>query len=379
MNITLGLYALFLVCFFVAIPGYILRRFYFFGEFTKVLNHRKNPIRNITYSLFFGVCTSILVVSLINLFEKGLIDLEEILTNFDSKFINRGDKRNEVFTGLSSSIYKTYIPYLILLYAMSATIGYVFHRFVLLTNFDTKFKLLRYKNPWHYLFTGRLLKTNKFKRSTRNGLRVKYTYLDVLTCDQGGNDRLYSGLYIDYQLNSSNPEELNKLYLIEPSRYSKTLYNQTIKKNIPGSILTIRGNTIQNLNITYVFEEINEALVNRFSKLKTYKFTFDILLIIAFMFFFTAILTNIKISSAYWYSEIMKSNIILKLLWAFLFNMLTGLFDIFVSNDKDLKFEFIGWIKLGEKILYILVVFALLLIFHSVIYDTDWVRFFSDF
>ena len=88
MEVSLGIYALICILFYIVLPGFIFRRFYFNGEFSKQLSFTSNSVTNLFSSIFIGVLIQLFVVLVYNLCASTPIDLEGILNAFDSNFIS---------------------------------------------------------------------------------------------------------------------------------------------------------------------------------------------------------------------------------------------------------------------------------------------------
>lgn len=215
MEVSIGIYALIFIFFFLIIPGFIARRFYCNGEFSKQVSWNNNTFSNILSSLLAGVILSLIFIFLFNLISSTSINVDSVLAKFDSYFISIETAKNKsaLFEGFSNNFYKYYLPFLFGIYFFAAMVGFFLSRVVQIFGLDTKIKFLRFNNNWHYLFTGKILKFKKVDHDHNLRLKVKYTYLDILVQDKGENSTLYSGLFADYDLSSDNVNKLDKIYL----------------------------------------------------------------------------------------------------------------------------------------------------------------------
>lgn len=191
--------------------------------------------------------------------------------------------------------------YSLCVYFVSIFFGTFLSRLVRYFNLDKKFKIFRYRNHWFYIFSGEILHFNKFKekfsllnKPDMNQYKVDMVYADVLT-QSGGETSLFKGFVVDYELDNSDISKLDKVYLLDASRYKRTKIIdensneleplQIEKKQIPGSVFIIPGSQIINLNVLYVVsEKVMRQTDNnktRLSKLK--KIVAFILLILIFI------------------------------------------------------------------------------------------------
>lgn len=69
---------------------------------------------------------------------------------------------------------------------------------------------------------------------------------------------MYSGYIADYELDSKDPHQLDKIYLIDVEKYNYLkdpqfkFQDKFIKKKIPGDLFIIENKQVLNMNITYI-------------------------------------------------------------------------------------------------------------------------------
>ena len=99
---------------------------------------------------------------------------------------------------------------------LGAVSGYVAQFAIPRLRLDRRYKLLRYRNYWHYLLRGGIREFGGVGPllSTGRG-EVAYTYVDVVVGGDGG-DVLYNGVLVDYEL--ARGGELDTLVLTNVSR-----------------------------------------------------------------------------------------------------------------------------------------------------------------
>ncbi len=361
MEVSLGIYALICILFYIVIPGYIFRRFYFNGEFSKQLSFTSNSTTNLFSSIFIGVLIQLAVVLVYNLCASTPIDLEGILNAFDSNFISSTPANNtenidqiSKFDGISDELFKAYLPYLGLIYMISGTVGFFLSKLIYITKIDATTKLFRFKNEWHYLLSGRILFFSKMKSASGNPnkLKVIYSYVDVLIADTDGTTQLYSGFVADYELNHLDISKLEKLHLIKTERWKLNEDGTRSRKNIPGNLLTIKGERIINLNSTYVCEREEDRVHRVFKRKRLLLLITQIISACIFLFVLFSFIFSFNIFGSEWYDSILKKSWWEKLLILYTINIGVGFitpFTIEADDDGNDRIEFIGRLPIIVK------------------------------
>src|SRR5690606_29793282 len=159
-------YAIVALFFFLVIPGYLFRRFYFHGEFSKQLSFSTNGLINLLVSFFTGIVLLFVVISLWNYSTSLTINLDQLLSDFDDNLLDDTTSTNgNSFDGFSNKIRTKFLPFIGLLYSVSALFGFAISRLITYLNLDTKNKVLRFRNDWYYLFSGRCFKFSRINKS----------------------------------------------------------------------------------------------------------------------------------------------------------------------------------------------------------------------
>jgi len=362
MVVTIGFYAIIFIFFFLIIPGFLARRFYYNGEFSKQLNLNSSSLINLLYSLFCGIILSLCFVSIFNFISEEGINIDNVLNNFDSNFISETSKTNPLgkFDGLTANIYKTYLPFIGGMYLFSVMFGFFLSKFVIFFGWDTRWKFFRYSNNWHYLFSGKILKFKKYSASNiDHNLKVKYTYLDILVSEKGDATTLYSGLFADYDINPQDISKLEKVHLLKATRYKKD--GDSVKtKNIPGNIFTIMGDRILNINCTYICFDEDESKNKSFLTQKNIFIPLTILSTLFFLTIFISFLFSLNIFNSNWYEAILSKSIFTKIVLLFFLNIVMGLFTPFEIKNEEKKVAFIGLKAYSFKIVLILIMLIIL-------------------
>jgi hypothetical protein len=257
MDISLGfLVILFLILF----PGLIFRRLYFYGEFSKQFKSEYNLISLIAISAIPGIVNLILIYLFYDNFFSD-IDLGEIIDKL--KDINNPKYR---FTESNDTPIKVLLnakaaPFVSFLYVSSILFGAISGRFIRITKIDTKFKLLRFKNYWFYLFNGQHTDFKKMKHLKKRNKRQLFTKADILI-DSNNKTHLYSGIVVDYELQDKDCKALSKIMLQNAERYSlKNGKREPVE--IPGNLLVVDCTSMKNINLTYIYEETKNILKSK--------------------------------------------------------------------------------------------------------------------
>lgn len=254
-------------------PGVLFRKFYFTGNFGNQFG-QGNLLERFLWSIFLSfVCLT--SVSLILYFLStfcGIKPLDEI--NFNGV--------SHVFQSLSENKFPdefkekdrfiSFLLLLLLIYIISASLGYLINKFLLLFSLEN-FSAFKFNNNWHYL--SKAYKANNVRKNFGDN---HITFVDVLTTSNS-SEVLYRGILNNFILdkddklenvilskayrfiNLDKKEDLNKIetieesirkdenvYLIHRESKSKVIY----LKSIDGNLLVLSKENILNINFTYV-------------------------------------------------------------------------------------------------------------------------------
>lgn len=370
MEVSLGIYAIIFIFFFLIIPGFLARRFYFNGEFSKQFKINSNSLLNLIYSLFIGIILSILFVSFFNIISDNRINIDEVLNKFDNNFVSQNTADTSYsnvlskvgkFNGLTENMYQKYLPFIGMMYFLSALGGLVLSKFVVFFGLDTKLKFFRFGNTWYYLFSGKIL---KFKQHNTNSLdhklKVKYTYLDILVSEKGDETTLYSGFFADYDICPNDISKLEKVYLLKATRYKKTT-DGVIVRNIPGNLFAIMGDRILNINCTYICFEEQESKDKKFLLQKRILIPLQIVTSIFFVTIVISLLFSINIFDSTFFEVILRKSFLSKVTVFFLLSVIVGLLTPFGIDNENKKVTFIGFANYFYKIILIAILYFVLI------------------
>ncbi|SCY73760.1 hypothetical protein SAMN02927916_3108 [Flavobacterium anhuiense] len=356
MEVSIGFSTLIFILFFIVFPGFIARRFYFNGEFSKQITSSISSILNLIYSFFIGIILSLGFILIINFFRKKNVDIDQIIEKFYSNFVIEPSDLSSTnkFKGFSSTVYNGFLPYIGGVYIFAAVIGLFASKMILFFGVDTKWKFFRYGNNWHYLFSGKILKfKHHFSSDFNHKLKVKYTYLDILVSEKGEETTLYSGFFADYDICANDISKLERVYLLKATRYKKT-EEGVITRNIPGNLFTIMGDRILNINCTYVCFSEDESKYKSFINRRNILISAQILTTISFIAIAICILFSLRLTDNIYFNKILTFSFFEKIIILFLLNIFIGLLTPFKIDSQNHKINFNGFENYLTKIIIIL-------------------------
>lgn len=241
MNIALPT----LVLLILLIPGFLFRRFYFSGEFSREYFKQNfsdlilpsliisGIINTFCYSIIYVLGYRSDAVPAISTLLSGTTDSPRISKAIDTLFLNFYPGLSYfLFTGLTGTFAGFFAKYWVRTYKL-----------------DRKYKLFRFQNEWHYLFSGEILDFPDIQGSARI---AELTFIDALVSTSEGSV-IYSGILSSYVLSSSTG--IDRLYLSDTRRrYLKNDNKQEIDERyyeLPGDFFVIFASEIINLHISY--------------------------------------------------------------------------------------------------------------------------------
>ncbi|WP_254561798.1 hypothetical protein [Dyadobacter diqingensis] len=243
----------------LVIPGVILKRFYFQGEFTKQFGGGIFADRLIS-SIFLGLIVQMLSLLILSQHPKFSFDM---LTTPVSAFFENLEKKKVVV--ISSEQIKYILVYIFFNLALSILLGTIAHKIVRILRLDIIFHVLRFNNQWNYYFRGDILYSWDFKPSKKG--KVLTTYVDiVMDVEHQGEKKIVSGILAEYTI-SAKTGELDLIYLTEAKRFSHTLQpdendpDLPPKKkgmtDVPGDCMIIPYSKVIDMNLHYHIKETN--------------------------------------------------------------------------------------------------------------------------
>lgn len=231
--------ALFSVLFFIFLfPGILFRRFYFTGEFSK----------EYFKSSYFELLLSTFLPAIFFHLTGGFLLYVLFSHEFDySLFIDLTEKKILKINSLQKVSLSKAIFYNIINCTTASLLGFYLKKIVRDNKLDRKYKLLRFKNEWHYLVTGEIL---DFPNVPGEASTVDFVWVDLMVETKEGTI-IYTGVLSDYILSKENG--LDRIYLSEViRRYLIDDYNTKRKEyEMPGNFMVFSFDKILNMNLTY--------------------------------------------------------------------------------------------------------------------------------
>ena len=241
MNIALPT----LVLLILLIPGFLFRRFYYSGEFSREY-FKQNLTDLILPSLILSgiintFCYSIIyilgfrsdAVPAISTLLSGTTDSIKVSKAIDTLFLN-------FYPGLSYFLFTS---------LTGSFTGYLGKYLIRTYKLDRKYKLFRFQNEWHYLFSGEILDFPEIQGSART---TAFTFVDALVKTSEGSV-IYSGYLSSYVLSSSTG--IDRLYLSDTRRrYLKDDNKQETEERyykMPGDFFVLFASEIINVHVSY--------------------------------------------------------------------------------------------------------------------------------
>lgn len=280
MDFTWGFLVIFI---FLIIPGLLIRRLYYYGEFSKQFGYNLPLIKVVFYSLIPGILNVIIVFWIYDAFFDEIdlgkvIDGYKDMANPSEKFVDNAS------TPLSSLIKSEVFPFMGMLYTISIILGIISGRIIRMTGADEKFKLLRFNNPWFYLFNGHHHRLKKYESDIPSNSKFLFSKADVLI-DTSNGAELYSGIVVDYELNADDCQKLSKVILRNAQRYKTVSQDNRIAKEIPGNLLVVNCAGLRNINLTFVFGQKAKKSILETAMPRTISIVLSILTILSIPLF----------------------------------------------------------------------------------------------
>ncbi|TBO41438.1 hypothetical protein [Pedobacter kyonggii] len=263
-------------------PGFLFRKFYYRGEFTKQFN-QSNEFDKLLWNVFFsGVSMGVTFLSVYAFRSMSGLEVLDSLSYDTVRQIATPIADNKIPD--KDLMYKTYQDLLLiiaLIYAISCFFGFMLHWLVRGLRLDVHFQLFRFKNYWYYYIHG-----GKILYSSPGNKKPAFTMVDVL-CEIAGETKMYSGILSQYTINKED-NNLENLFLTNARalKQVKNAAGNTVEvksREIPGAAFCIPYKTVANMNLVYVYRDDRGRNLNKLSL---------IAINIAFFLFFTFVVAS---------------------------------------------------------------------------------------
>ncbi|MFN7300979.1 MAG: hypothetical protein ACK5U7_05830 [Bacteroidota bacterium] len=342
MNLTWGFILVFV---YVLFPGLIIRRLYFYGDFSKQFGHHEPILKILIYALIPGLINACLGFWLYAQFFSGITTVQIVSTlNSIKVFLDgKGIMDPSTFAYVQENGLKLSIQ----LYILALILGGLSGPLIRNTGLDLRFKLFRYKNTWFYLFNGlhQEIKRNTYKKSGLSTIlspnrKFVFANADILLNIKDEQKLiLYSGIVVDYELDAINPQELSKVILFNAKKY--TYFNTTKRQKseeIPGSLFVVDCKNLINVNLTYIFdvyEKIWNARIQLIARFWTT--TLGLLFLLAFIPIVVFQLNNIELEA---YKKLFEIHWAKRLIVYLSFIQFAHLINIFTIDINSNEYRF---------------------------------------
>lgn len=341
MEISLGFI---IVVVLIVFPGLIFRKLYYYGDFSKEFSSGYNIITLLAVSTIPGII-NLVTVYFFYIYFFSEIDIVLLINKF--KEISSPDLKFTTETEIASSKILTdkILPFLSFLYLLSIITGSLTGRLIRISKLDTKFKLLRFKNYWFYLFNSHHTDFKRMKHLKIRNKRHLFTRADILV-ESASKTHLYSGIIVDYELMENDCRSLSKIVLHSAERYSNKEGSRS-RVQIPGNLFIVECSSMININLTYIFEEAKSLLSSKIPNYFELFFGF-LSVIIAPAFLFNAKVIDIELYNAYfelnWVSRFFYYALIIQVL---------NLLNPFIKVNED--YQYIDLKNLNIKLILVIV------------------------
>ncbi|QEK50676.1 hypothetical protein FYC62_02605 [Pedobacter aquae] len=244
-------------------PGFIFRKCYYTGEFTKQFN-QSTEFDKLLWNVFFSSISIGLTFLLIYLF-RGITGLKvldslsyETIHQLSGPIANNQIPKKDII----SKTYKDLLVIVGLIYFFSCFFGLTLHWLVKTLRLDIWSPLFRFKNYWYYYIHG-----GKILYNNPENKKLAFTKADVL-CEIGGETKLYSGILSQYTVNKED-NNLENIFLTNAQALKQIKDadgNTTAVKarNIPGAVFCIPYHTVLNMNLVYVYRNTESKNFQKF-------------------------------------------------------------------------------------------------------------------
>jgi hypothetical protein len=232
---------------FLLLPGLVFRRFYYTEEFSKEYFKESIP------SFFLSVAVPSTVINILG-WQIGKTWYRFDTTTLGILFSGTDDpsKIKEAFDSLYNYI-SPILWYFLLLCVLAFIFGSLSKAIVRNSKLDRRFKLFRYQNEWHYIFSGEILDFPKVSGEARD---IDFTFIDALV-DTDEGTIIYKGVLEDYIL--SKDGGMDRIVLTDVKRrFFKDDGKEERNYTLPGQFLVIPFSKILNIHLTYYNVETTE-------------------------------------------------------------------------------------------------------------------------
>lgn len=257
MEFNIAFNTVFYISIFI-IPGILLRRFYYQGEFTKEFS-QGNLLERLMWTIFSSILSlltsAFFFISIRSLFGRKLLPqisyatIKDVFDLLATNLLPDGAK--------FKAIYSDFFILIAGIYLLAILMGFLAHKIVISVGTNTSFSIIKFKNYWYYFFRGRVKNISIDKSQ-----KYWYTEADIVI-EQDGKSKMYSGKISDYYIDGST-NTLESIFLEDIKKYK---FKEGEPKyeliEIPGNIFCVPYSRVLNMNLTYVLKEKGVSLMRK--------------------------------------------------------------------------------------------------------------------
>ena len=152
------------------------------------------------------------------------------------------------------------LVYHLTIFTFSSLTGYYLKYFIRNNKLDRKYKLLRFKNNWHYILSGEFFDFPKssYDLTKDKPEKIDYIFIDALVQTKEGTI-IYEGIFFGYELSDKLGLDTITLREVRRRKLQDDYSNKKSKYyHIPGHILVLKYSEIINLNFSYYKLDITQ-------------------------------------------------------------------------------------------------------------------------
>lgn len=234
----------------ISLPGIAIRRSYYASRFS--LNYvSTNIVNELIWSFVPAIFLHLVAIVIIEKYTSYVFHIDYF--GYLATGGNDSNKIHQIFENIHTNIFNILV-YIISITVIAVILGNVLRWIVRGFGLDIFFRVLRFPNRWHYLFTGEYL---DIERGWKYHNKIDFILVDVLV-EVGENSIIYSGILEDYYLSKTNVG-LDRIIVKYPSKKEFSHDGKYEYREIPGNYLSIPYEKILNINIQYY--EMDEDFV----------------------------------------------------------------------------------------------------------------------
>ncbi len=223
------------------LPGLLFRRFYYTEEFSK------QYYRNNFFELFFSTLIPSIIFHIIWYYFIKIFNYHVNLLIIGDLLVS--ENIPNVFQNINKYASQIFL-YNISLFGFSCLVGFFGKKIIRFFIFDRKYKMFRFKNSWHYLFSGEFFDFPRASFDITDKVdEIELFYVDFIT-DTSEGTIIYEGFLVDYELTPYG--KLDYIIVKDVERhFLKEDLPIVDNYKIPGHVLIVPFQSIININLTF--------------------------------------------------------------------------------------------------------------------------------